>query len=309
MVHRLSFRAMGTEMLVCIDNNSDHAPLELDDVPAWFEEWEQVLSRFRLNSELSELNRASNQLRSVSETLWQVFQSALHAEKFTGGLVTPTIAQAMIKVGYDRDFQLLAGKTLNHAMFEPAPISSLALVAWNESAHALCLPEGVQLDFGGVAKGWAAEQVVQRLKHAGSVLMNCGGDIAMSGPLLNGNPWEIGVFKPFERSGGYLKMLYFHHNCGVATSATDRRRWKQGNQLRHHIIDPRNGFPSVTEIVSATVVASTAIEAEAAAKSILMRGSVDGLDWLESNPDLAALLILEDGQILYSNRIHEYLQE
>jgi thiamine biosynthesis lipoprotein len=60
-------------------------------------------------------------------------------------------------------------------------------------------------------------------------------------------------------------------------------------------------------VISATVVAPTAVEAEAAAKSVLIRGSVEGLNWLESNPDLAALLILENGQILYSQRINEYL--
>jgi thiamine biosynthesis lipoprotein len=137
--------------------------------------------------------------------------------------------------------------------------------------------------------------------------MNCGGDIAMSGPLLDGRPWEIGVFKPFDRSSGYLGMMYFQNGCGVATSSTDRRRWKQGSQLRHHIIDPHTGLPAVSDIVSATVVAPTAIEAEAAAKSVLIRGSAAGLDWLESDPDLAALLILENGQILYSEHIREYL--
>ena len=129
----------------------------------------------------------------------------------------------------------------------------------------------------------------------------------MSGPLLDGSPWEVGVFKPFDRSSGYIGMLYFYQVCGVATSATDRRRWMQGDQLRHHIIDPRSGLPTVTDVVSATVVAPTAVEAETAAKAVLIRGSVDGLDWLESNPDLVALLILDNGQILYSQRIHEFL--
>jgi len=307
MVHRLNFHAMGTEMLVCVDNGSDKPPVELADVPAWFEEWEQILSRFRLNSELSRLNRAGNQPISVSETLWQVFQSALTAEKVTSGLVTPTVAKAVLGVGYDRDFKLMVGQTLIPIMSEPAMVSPLELVTWDESTRCIYLPEGVQLDFGGIAKGWAAGQVVQRLKHAGSVLMNCGGDISMSGPLLDGSPWEIGVFKPFDRSSGYIGMMYFNQGCGVASSATDRRRWMQGGRLRHHIIDPRSGLPAATDVISATVVAPTAVEAEAAAKSVLIRGSVDGLNWLESNPDLAALLILETGQILYSQRIREYL--
>jgi thiamine biosynthesis lipoprotein len=193
-------------------------------------------------------------------------------------------------------------------MFEPAPIPPLNLISWDEITRCIYLPENMQLDFGGIAKGWAAGQVVQRLRHLGSVLMNCGGDIAINQPLLDGSPWEIGVFKPFDRSSGYLGMLYLHHGCGVATSATDRRRWMQSGQLRHHIIDPNSGLPVATDVVSATVVAPNAIEAEAAAKSVLIRGSIEGLHWLNSHPDLAGLLILEDGQILYSDRIHEYLQ-
>lgn len=307
MVHRLHFRAMGTEMLVCVDNGSDQSPAELADVPGWFEEWEQILSRFRVDSELTRLNRAGNQPVPVSETLWQIFQSAVAAEKATGGLVTPTVAGAVLETGYDRDFNLLVGQILDPAEYEPSVVRSLDTVTWDEATRSICLPTGVQLDFGGIAKGWAAEQVVQRLKHLGSALMNCGGDIAISGPLLDGNPWEIGIHKPFDRSSGYIGTMYFDRACGVATSATDRRRWMQGGTLRHHIIDPNTGVSAESDIISATIVAPTAVEAETAAKSVLIRGSVEGLAWLEADPNLAGLLILEDGQILYSQRIREYL--
>jgi thiamine biosynthesis lipoprotein len=306
MVHRLHFRAMGTEMLVCVDNGSDKSPVELADVPGWFEEWEQVLSRFRIDSELTRLNRSGEQLVTVSETLWQIFQSALAAEKYTDGLVTPTIAAAVIESGYDRDFSLLAGQNLSPFESDPPIVRSLDSVTWDESTRSICLTAGIQLDFGGIAKGWAAEQTVARLKHLGSTLMNCGGDIFMSGPLLNGNPWEIGVHRPFDRSSGYIGMMFFDHGCGVATSATDRRRWMQGDSMRHHIIDPHSGLPAESDVVSATIVAPTAVEAETAAKSVLIRGSVEGLAWLESK-NLAGLIILENGTILYSQRINEYL--
>ncbi len=307
MVHRLHFRAMGTEMLVCVDNGSDQSPPELADVPGWFEEWEQILSRFRVDSELTKLNRAGDQPVPVSEILWQVFQSAVLAERATNGLVTPTIAGAMRASGYDRDFNLLVGQILDPAGNEPEPVRHLDAVNWDEEKHTIHLPNDLQLDFGGIAKGWAAEQVVQRLKHLGPVLMNCGGDIAMSGPLLNGSSWEIGIHKPFDRTSGPIGMMYFNHRCGVATSATDRRRWMQGGMLRHHIIDPDTGLPARSDVVSATVVAPTAVDAEVAAKTVLILGSADGLAWLEANPNLACLLILEDGRVLYSQRIKEYL--
>lgn len=308
---------MGTEILACVDVDSGQPPALLAEVPRWFEDWEQTLSRFRPDSELSRLNQAVDQPARVSAALWDVFQSAQMAERFTEGLVTPTVLDAMIEIGYDRDFaslqfgvQSLAltgcfAKTLDSAMRNA--VRSLSAVQWDATARTIQLPAGVHLDFGGIAKGWAAHQAMSRLREIGPALMNCGGDIALSGALLDGSPWEIGVYKPFDRDSGYVEMLFLEHGCGVASSATDRRRWMQGGQARHHIIDPRTGLPAKSDVVSATVVAPTAVEAEAAAKSILIRGSLDGLDWLETNPALAGLLILEDGQVLYSQKIMEYL--
>ncbi len=307
---------MGTEILACVDVDSGQPPALLTEVPRWFEDWEQTLSRFRADSDLSRLNLTVDQPVRVSAALWDVFQSARAAEEFTDGLVTPTVAEAVIEAGYDRDFALIrdgvrslqtsaqSRETLHSASHI---VPALDNVTWNESVRTIQLSAGARLDFGGIAKGWAAHQAMSRLREIGPALMNCGGDIAISGPLLDGSPWEIGVFKPFERESGYAETLFFERGCGVASSATDRRRWMQGDQVRHHIIDPRTGLPAVSDVVSATVVAATAVEAEAAAKSILIRGSEDGLDWLEANPALAGLLILEDGQILYSQRIVEFL--
>jgi FAD:protein FMN transferase len=306
MVHRLKFHAVGTEILVCVDNGSAQPPAELMDVPAWFEEWEQILSRFRADSELSQLNQAGNQPNIVSTVLWDVFQSALNAEEFTEGLVTPTVLDAMLGAGYSSDFACLP-RQQDAPTETQRTVLPLNLVQWDPSAHTIQLPADIHLDFGGIAKGWAASQAVSRLREIGPALMNCGGDIAISEPLLDGSPWEIGVYKPFDRGSEYAERLFLGQGCGVASSATDRRRWMQGDQLRHHIIDPRTGMPAQSDVVSATVVAPTAVEAEAAAKSILIRGSLDGLDWLEANPALAGLLILEDGQMLYSQRIIEYM--
>jgi thiamine biosynthesis lipoprotein len=81
----------------------------------------------------------------------------------------------------------------------------------------------------------------------------------------------------------------------------------QGAMLNHHIINPQTGQPAITDILTATVIAPTVMEAEAAAKAVFLLGSGAGLDWLEGNPSLAALLVLDNGQIIASSRIEEYL--
>jgi thiamine biosynthesis lipoprotein len=163
----------------------------------------------------------------------------------------------------------------------------------------------MRLDFGGVAKGWAAHQVVERLKEYSPVLMNAAGDIAISDSLTNGDPWQIGVRNPFVRDSDFETLKL--DRCGVATSGKDRRHWNQNGLPRHHIIDPYTGQPARTDVITATIIAPTVMEAEAAAKAVLILGSEEGLKWIESDPVLAGIIVLENGHTFYSQRIFEYL--
>jgi len=305
MLHRLPFRAMGGEMLAILEGATDSAPSILDKVPDWFEDWEQTLSRFRIDSELSRLNRTFDQPVEVSETLWDVFQYALSAETITNGLVTPTVLDAMLEAGYDQSFEDLPRLQNIYENQVLTAVNPLSLVLWDEKAQTICLPYGVHLDFGGVAKGWAAHQTVERLQEYGSVLMNAAGDIAISDSLASGEPWQIGVKNPFVKDTDFeiLKL----NRCGVATSGRDRRRWNQNGLLRHHIIDPHTGQPADTDVMTATVVAPTVMEAEAAAKAVLILGGEEGLRWIESDPMLAGIIVLENGHTFYSRRINQYL--
>lgn len=303
MLHRLPFRAMGCQMLAILEQDSEHTPGILHQVPDWFEEWEQSLSRFRQDSELSRLNRSMDQYIPVSQTLWEVFQAALDADRTTGGLVTPTVFDAIVMAGYDRSFDELPANTGYIDML--TEIQSLALVMYDKDSRSICLPPNVRLDFGGVAKGWAAYQTIERLKTDSPALMNAGGDIAISGPRLNGEPWLVGISNPFE-PGKDLALLHLHGG-GIATSGKDRRRWIHGTILNHHIIDPRTGASAITDILTATVIAPTVMQAETAAKTVFLLGSGAGLEWLESEPSLAGLVVLDSGEVLVSNRMEKYL--
>ncbi len=303
MLHRFPFRAMGCQMLALLEKDSDEAPSILAKVPEWFEEWEQALSRFRSDSELSCLNRTGDQPVAVSQTLWDVFQASLIADQETGGLVTPTVLDAMELAGYDRSFDQIPGSLGYIGLW--AEVHPLSMVIYDEDQRTICLPPDIRLDFGGVAKGWAAHQAAEQLKISGPALMNAGGDIAISGPRTDNEPWLVGISNPFEPDED-LATLHLHGG-GVATSGKDRRRWMQGALLSHHIIDPRTGQPAVTDILTATVVAPTVMEAEAAAKSVFLLGSGAGLDWLEADSALAGVLVLDNGEVITSSRAAEYL--
>lgn len=303
MNHKIEFKAMGCKTTAIVESKNEPELLQM--VPLWFEEWEQCLSRFRPTSELNRLNQAAGWPVQVSETLWQVFQAALEAEKNSSGLVTPTVLRALLAAGYDRSFESLP-RSLESAPGGGWPTAgALAEVSWDATTRCISLPSDVQLDFGGVAKGWAADQAAKRLAVAGAALVSAGGDIAISAEPSDGSLWPVGVDDPFH-PGEYLEILMLGRG-GVATSGTDYRRWKQGGRWNHHIIDPRTGQPAQTDVFAATIVASNAIAAETAAKVAVLLGSARGMEWLEAQPDLAGMLVLENGAQFYSHRMEQFL--
>ena len=136
----------------------------LPAVTQWFEEWEQSLSRFRYNSELTRLNQIHDRPVQVSEVLWDVFQAARRAEQMTDGLVTPTVLNAMIDAGYDRPFDKMEETGILPTGSINTVDSPRMEVTSNQADRTITLSRGIGLDFGGVAKGWAAHQAMERLQ-------------------------------------------------------------------------------------------------------------------------------------------------
>ncbi len=297
---------MGSDMLAILESDSDFASAILKDVPNWFEDWEQSLSRFRLDSELTLLNRTFDQPVAVSETLWDVYQIALWANNFSGGLVTPTVLDALLTSGYDRPFDDLSHNQFSGLLSSVTEVQPLSLVVADPETRTIALPKGVQLDFGGIAKGWSAHQTVDRLRKYGPCLVNAGGDIAVSGPRRDGSAWEVGISDPFHK-GTDFDTLHITEG-GVATSGKDRRNWRRNGVLQHHIINPNTGQPVETDALRVTVVAPTVMEAEAAAKTVFILGREKGLEWLKANPTYAGMMILETGEVFINRSMPEFLQ-
>ena len=304
MMYRIDFRAMGCRMLAMLESAQPEAPDALAQVPNWFEDWEQALSRFRVDSELNHLTGSAGWPVPVSQTLWDVFQTALLAEQESDGLVRATVLKAMLEAGYDRSFDELPRERVEASFSSWNKVTSLYEVETSTAERSICLPADVGLDFGGVAKGWAASQAAQRLSEFGPALVSAGGDIAVSSALPDGSLWPVTIDDPF-RPGDIITTLRLNSG-GVATSGRDYRRWKQGGRWNHHIIDPRTGQPALTDLMTATVIAPTVMQAEMAAKAVVILGSQWGLKWIETQPDFSALLVLETGEIIHSINLEPF---
>jgi thiamine biosynthesis lipoprotein len=305
-MQQLEFQAMGCKMLAVVESDSRAAGQELAQVPQWFEEWEQHLSRFRATSELNELNRRAGQAMQVSSILWEVMQLAIKAATWSDGLVSPTILNALEAAGYDRSFELIGSIGSDETRSADArPDGLWRAIDRKSRTRSITLPDQVRIDLGGVAKGWAAERAAKKLSVHGAALVNASGDIALNGHRHDGQAWPIGVSDPLNPDR-QLDLIMIDQG-GVATSGRDYRKWQKDGKWQHHIIDPRTGLPAATDVISASVVAPTAHQAEMAAKVTLILGSENGLRWLNERADYAGLLVLEDGRVLYSDRMQQYL--
>jgi FAD:protein FMN transferase len=131
----------------------------------------------------------------------------------------------------------------------------------------ISLPVGTRLDLAGVGKalgiGWAALRLAGR--HAG-VLVDVGGDMVALGCDEHSEPWRVAV------NHGEVVGQFEGSPLAVATSTTTRRAWRAGEKAAHHLIDPRTGEPAEGEFAYATVAAPTILEADLAAKLLILEG-------------------------------------
>lgn len=299
-MQRIEFRAMGCQMSAAVLADDDTAAHALVEVPHWFEGWEQTLSRFRVNSELNQMNRTAGQWHDASDTLWQVVCEAVNGARASEGLVTPLMLDALEAAGYNRSFDVI------QTQFATMTIGRVAVPDWRDieldSVHKrIKSRRGARIDLGGVAKGWAADLAASRLSTHGTALVDAGGDIAIRGDV----PLTVGITNPLQPDETISLLAV--SDGGLATSGRDYRRWTVRGQTMHHIIDPRTGMPAQTDVLTASVIAPTTAEAEIAAKVALILGSADGLCWIEERPALAALLVLQDGTPVQSTQFEKYI--
>jgi FAD:protein FMN transferase len=240
-------------------------------------------SRFRPETELSTVNAGSGQWRAVSPEFAEVLCIALEGARATGGLFDPTILPALVAAGYDRDFaELLPGSV--RPKTPPAPCGTWPDVELR--GMEVRIPDGMLLDFGGVAKGWAVDQAVERaLVELPWAMVDAGGDLRVAGhPPEKG--LEIAVEDPWDRASEVMRLQL--GGGAVATSSLPSRAW--GPDL-HQLIDPRTLRPARTGVVQATAWAATCADAEIRAKWLLL-GGPGVLDHVHG------MVVMEDGWLV-----------
>lgn len=303
---QVQFRAMNTDIDLRVwpsaQNGCGAVARALLRAQSFLRDAERRLTRFDPASELSAINRGGPV--RVSQLTFKVVSAAQEAAYATSGLFDPTVLGVLMEAGYDRSFETLAEAQVDARAAGKSFGSRYAEVQLNVRQRTVEVPVGVTLDLGGIAKGWLADAVARRLWRYGAVLADLGGDIALAGIPPTAPVSEIEVADPF---GGDIPLAVLRlRRGGVATSGITKRRWRTASGWQHHLIDPRTGRPSESDLAAVTVVAPTAVAAEVAAKAVLLLGATTGAAALEASPELAGLLVRRDGTVLTTAGFDRY---
>ena len=294
IVGERKFRAMNTDVrIIAVDWRQTEL---LADAERVFHDVEERFSRFRSDSELSAFNARRAPLVSASEQMIQLVDLAIYFHRRTNGMFDPAVLPALEAAGYDRSFERMAHDDPDAGA--PRGVHphaySIAQVQLNRRTRTLTAPMGLRIDFGGIGKGYSVDIASQRLSATRDFLVDAGGDIFASGDGPGGDGWPIGIADP--ANGADLDVVVLRDQA-IATSTTARRRWKRDGHWHSHIIDPRTGASTGSEVVSASVIATTATEADVYAKCALMLGSDAGRPFLKTN-HAQGLLVLENGRVI-----------
>jgi FAD:protein FMN transferase len=267
-----SFQVFGTTALLAVTEAAALAPARAI-ADAELAAVDRASSRFREHSELSRLNRARGQLTTVSNLFATLIAEAVRAAELTGGNVDLTCGQALVSVGYDRDFgELRSGAAATAPA--AAHVPGWRCVELDPAVPAVRLARGAQIDLGATAKAWAADRCAREIADqlACGVLVSLGGDVADA-------PGQTVVIT----SGG------------LATSSTTVRMWTAGSATMHHIIDPKTGQPARSVWRTVSVAAATCVDANIASTAAIIRSEA-APEWLAAS-GLPARLVRRDGTV------------
>ena len=234
----------------------------------WFRRIEESCTRFEARSELRQLTAQVGIAVPVSAILYEAVQFALAVAEESSGAFDPTVGHAMETRGFNQEYR--TGQTIRTDL-EPGCSVSYRDVRLDPSRKTITLLRPLILDLGAIAKGLAIDLAARELRRFENFAIDAGGDLYLGGCSTNGQPWSIGIRHP-RRDNELIDSLRVSNRAVCTSGDYERQIPTQG----HHILDPRVGA-SARAVASVTVVAPTAMLADALATAAFVLGPTDGI--------------------------------
>lgn len=254
---------------------------------------EKTYSRFLEDTALAELNAQVGEWARVEEEFYRLLEFGEHLRERTSGAFDLSVKGILESWSYDKSYSFEAGE-------------SGGLGAAGRMELRTTLDEGfevrlsVPVELGGLGKGYAIDRMVNELSgHCGELrnlrgfCINAGGDLFVQGSDENGEPWRILFEHPTDTSLA-IGEVRLYGPLALAASSPSRRHWKNGEKIRHHLVDPRTGEPA-QNMLAVYIQAPAALLADAYSTALFVLGFEEAKMLVPQLP-LEAMLIGAEGQ-------------
>lgn len=280
---------MGTVVEIMAEG-PDSGELEIAVEAAFVEmaRLDRLLSRYNETSEVTRLSQSINGGEVAVETA-EVIKLGLKVARLSDGAFDMTLGRLKSLWAFDQESPTVPESTAISKALSGIGPTSLKLQGRKVSKET---PQ-LQLDFGGIAKGYAVDRAVAILQQHGvtSAAVNAGGDMYLLGDRKE-RAWRIGIQHP-RQEGGVLETVKVRDRA-VITSGDYERYFEEGGVRYHHIFDPKTGMPA-SACQSVTIIAESVALGDALATAVFVLGPNAGLKFLEQFPQAEVLIIAADG--------------
>jgi thiamine biosynthesis lipoprotein len=282
---------MGTRIGVELWHEDEAAARQaIDAVLAEFRRLDQALSPYVESSELNRVNQsAAQQPQIISQEFFELLRTSQDYSRLTDGAFDITFAS----IGYQYDYRK-GVKPDDQTIADALPLINYRLLRLNRDTSTVAFErEGMRIDLGGIAKGYAVDRaigILQRhsIDHA---LVSAGGDSRLLGDH-RGRPWNIGIQAPRKKAG--LAAVLPLSETAVSTSGDYERYFERDGVRYHHIINPKTGH-SAGELRSVTLLGPNTTRTDALSTSVFVLGLKAGLELIDQLDDVEAVIIDNQG--------------
>jgi thiamine biosynthesis lipoprotein len=277
---------------------------------------DKYLNNFSPDSEISAVSRSAGiKPVRVSKETFDLMEKTISISDITNGAFDPTIAPVL-------KLWKFSGRPANPSIPPGDAIkSALKLVDYrkikvNKKTSEIYLEEkGMELDLGGIAKGYAADKAVEAIKAKDikAALVSIAGDIRGYGLSTTGKAWKVGIQDPrpenpnSEKPWEDIFLTLYLKDSAISTAGDYQRFLIKNGKRYHHIIDPVTGYPSESGLISVSVVAPEGYIADGADTAILILGAEKGMQLLNSK-GLDGILVDSQKRVYITKKLKDRIE-
>lgn len=275
------------------DNVSEEV---LDKGFSVLKEVDDKMSATKAESEIMAINNASGKAAvKVSDDTFYVISKGIQYSEMTEGKFDISVGPLVKLWGINTDHARIPSEEEIKSTLQKVGYKNIVV---NEAKKEVKLNlEGMSLDLGGIAKGYAGDAVADTLKNNGvkHAIINLGGSVIVIGSKPNGEGWRIGIQDPVQPRGEYLGVLSVSDKA-ISTSGIYERYFIENGVRYHHIMDTSKGYPVNNELASVSIVSDKSIDGDPLAKAFTM-GLEEGMKFIEAQPGVEAIFVTKDSEV------------